>query len=127
VLLDTHVLLWWLHDSARLQRATRQLLADAQHELVWSAASTWELGIKLALGKLRLDEPLPQFVTRILRQQGLVAMPVQHAHAAHVAQLPPIHRDPFDRLLIAQAVVESLPLLTADARLADYGIECLPA
>jgi len=127
VLLDTHVMLWWLHDSARLLPATRQLLANARHELIWSAASTWELAIKLPLGKLRIDEPLQQFVTRILREQSLVGLPVQHAHAAHVALLPPIHRDPFDRLLVAQAAVEGLPLLTADARLEDYGIECLPA
>ena len=127
VLLDTHVLLWWQHDSSRLRPETRQLLADSRNGLIWSAASTWELGIKLQLGKVRIDEPLHQFVTRIVVEQSLVAMPIHHAHAAYVADLPPIHRDPFDRLLLAQASVEDVPLLTANAQLSAYGIRCLPA
>ncbi len=127
VLLDTHVLLWWLHDASRLRPSTRALFAQPSHELLWSAASTWELGIKQQFGKLRLEGSLHEFVTRTIVEQGLVALPVHHAHAARIAELPALHRDPFDRLLVAQAAVEGVPLLTADAQLAAYGIECLPA
>lgn len=126
-LLDTHVLLWWLSDSSRLSAGTRRLLADPANELLWSAASTWELAVKAGLGKLRLDGSVHDFVTRVLVAQSLSALPVHHVHAARVAELPPLHRDPFDRLLVAQAAVEQVPLLTADRQLAAYGIECLSA
>lgn len=127
VLLDTHVLLWWLHDASRLRQATRELFADPRNVLLWSAASTWELAIKLQLGKLRLDEPVHSFVVSAMAEQSLTALPVHHAHAARVAELPGHHRDPFDRLLVAQAAVEEVALVTADTQLASYGIECLPA
>lgn len=126
-LLDTHVLLWWLHDASRLQPGSRALFADSDNELLWSACSTWELAIKSQLGKLRLEGPLHEFVARVMNEQDLTALPVQHVHAARVAELPPIHRDPFDRLLVAQAAVEGVPLLTADPQLAAYGIECIQA
>lgn len=126
-LLDTHVLLWWLGDSGRLREATRALIADPANTLLWSAASTWELAIKTGIGKVRLGRPVPRFVTAVLEQQSLVALPIHHAHAAAVAGLPPLHRDPFDRLLVAQALVERVPLLTADPQLAAYDVECLPA
>lgn len=127
VLLDTHVLLWWLHDSSRLRPATRAMFAAPANELLWSAASTWELAIKVQLGKLRLDEPVQSFVTRVIATQSLTALPVHHAHAARVAELPALHRDPFDRLLIAQALGEGVPFVTADGQLAAYGVECVPA
>lgn len=127
VLLDTHVLLWWLQDSARLQPATKAIFQTPNCELLWSAASTWELAIKVQLAKLRLDRPVHEFVATVMTAQGLTALPVQHVHAAQVAELPLLHRDPFDRLLVAQAAVEGIPLVTADTRLAAYGIECLPA
>ncbi|MEO6597315.1 MAG: type II toxin-antitoxin system VapC family toxin [Planctomycetota bacterium] len=126
-LLDTHVLLWWLHDASRLRPETRALFADSSNQLLWSACSTWELAIKSQLGKLRLEVPLHQFVVRVLAEQDLEALPVHHAHSARVAELPLIHRDPFDRLLVAQAAVEGVPFLTADAQLAAYGIECIAA
>lgn len=127
VLLDTHVLLWWLHDASRLRPEARALIANASSELLWSAASTWELAIKAQLGKVRFGEPLRQWVTTTLAAQSLTALPVHHSHAARVEELPPLHRDPFDRLLVAQAAVENVPLITGDAQLAAYGIECIPA
>lgn len=127
VLLDTHVLLCWLHDATRLRPATRALFAEPANELLWSAASTWELAVKVQLGKLRLDQPVHTFVTGVMATQSLTALPVHHAHAARIAELPALHRDPFDRLLVAQAAVEGVPFVTADAQLAAYGIECLPA
>ena len=127
VLLDTHVLLWWLQDSSRLRAPTRALMADPGSELLWSAASTWELAIKAGLGKVRLGRPLSQFVTEAIARQSLTPLPIHHAHAAAVEGLPPLHRDPFDRLLVAQATVEGVPLLTADPQLTAYGIECVRA
>ena len=127
LLLDTHVLLWWLHDASRLRPETRDLFAAEGSELLWSAASTWELAVKAQLGKLRLGESLHAFVSRVVVAQGLTSLPVHHAHAARVAELPQLHRDPFDRLLVAQASIEDVPLLTADRQLSAYGVECVPA
>ncbi len=126
-LLDTHVLLWWLDDASRLRPETRTLFSTASNELLWSAGSTWELAIKSQIGKLRLGEPVQQFVARVMAEQNLLPLPIHHSHAARVAELPAIHRDPFDRLLVAQAMVEGVSLITADTQLAAYGIECVPA
>lgn len=126
-LLDTHVLLWWLTDSQRLSTAARELLADATSDLLWSAASTWEMGIKVALGKLSLPEPLTDFVARQMRAQGLTGLPIHHEHAARTSTLPPVHRDPFDRLLVGQALVERVPLVTRDTTLRGYGIDVVVA
>lgn len=127
ILLDSHVLLWWIADRSALAAKTHTLLADETTELLWSPASTWELGIKIHLGKLRLHLPLDQFVAEQMASQSLTPLPIQHAHAARAAMLPPIHRDPFDRMLVAQAMAEDVPLLTADKELAAYGVQCLPA
>lgn len=116
-LLDTHVLLWWLGDSARLSPRVRDVLADGTQRLVWSAASTWELAIKFKLGKLSLPDPLETMIPRVLAEQGLSSLPVEQSHAARVAGLPFHHRDPFDRLLISQAQLEALTLLSVDSGL----------
>jgi PIN domain nuclease of toxin-antitoxin system len=127
ILLDTHVLLLWVTDSAQLSTEVRELFAPGSHELLWSAASTWELGIKMALGKLRLPEPLEDFIPRQIADQGLTGLPIYHDHVVRTASLPRIHRDPFDRMLIAQAFVERVPLATKDPQLDAYGIECIGA
>jgi PIN domain nuclease of toxin-antitoxin system len=126
-LLDSHVLLWWVSDSSRLSAEARRLFADERNEVLWSAAATWELGIKEALGKLRLPEPLDRFLARQLREQSLTALPIYHDHAVRASALPPIHRDPFDRMLVAQGLVENVPLVTGDVALRGYGITCLEA
>ena len=125
VLLDTHVLLWWLDGDARLGAAARRILADGVNELLWSSASTWELAIKLQLGRVRLNGPLDAFIPRVMASEGLTPLPIHHVHAARVAELPPHHRDPFDRMLIAQANIEGVPLMTADERIAAYEVERL--
>jgi PIN domain nuclease of toxin-antitoxin system len=127
VLLDTHVLLWWTENPARLRPSTRDLIAAETTELLWSAAATWELALKVQLGKLRLPVPVDEFLTRVRLEENLSPLPVFDAHSLRAAQLPMIHRDPFDRMLVAQALVEQVPLLTADQRLAAYGVECLQA
>ncbi len=127
VLLDSHVLLWWLTASHELSSEARALFEDPGTELLWSAASTWELGIKEQLGKLRLPEPIEKFVPRQVREQGLTGLPIYHDHAARAAGLPAVHRDPFDRMLVGQALVEAVPLVTRDAPLREYGVRVIDA
>jgi len=126
VLLDTQVLLFWQGAPERLSRRAHELIADGEQKLLWSVASSWELAIKVALGKLRLPEPIAVFITSRLATNGIELLPIGLEHVHHVAELPSVHRDPFDRLLIAQAKVEDLPILTADARVfRRYGIEAI--
>jgi len=116
VLLDTHLLLWALSAPARLPVAARRLIQDA--DVYVSAASIWEISIKAALGKLTAD---PQEVLAALEPAGFLSLPVAGVHAARVSSLPPVHRDPFDRLLVAQALVEPMRLVSTDAALRGYG------
>jgi PIN domain nuclease of toxin-antitoxin system len=96
---------------------------DTSNDLFLSAASAWEISIKYALGKLPLPEPPTRYVPSRLELSGTLALPVEIRHAVHVSALPPHHRDPFDRLLIAQAQLENLVLVTADGQLSPYGVE----
>ena len=116
VLLDTHLLLWALSAPARLPAPARRLIQDA--DVYVSAASIWEISIKAALGKLRAD---PNEVLAALEPAGFLSLPIAGEHAARVASLPPVHRDPFDRLLIAQALVEPMRLISTDGALQGYG------
>ena len=117
ILLDTQIFLWFLADSARLSRPVRHRIRDATVVCV-SAASIWEVAIKSALGKLRIE---PKAVLQGIPASGFEELPVLARHAVLVAALAPHHRDPFDRLLVAQAMADSLRLLTADALLGSYG------
>lgn len=116
ILLDTHLLLWALADPARLPPTARRLID--QSEVFVSAASIWEISIKAALGKLTAD---PRDVVASLGPAGFQSLAITGEHAARAAGLPPIHRDPFDRLLVAQAIVEPMRLLTTDTVLGGYG------
>ena len=119
VLLDTHVTLWAAAEPERLGSSAALLLEADERWL--SAASTWEMPIKQGLGKLDLGADAGAWTTRALEALAARPLPLTHAHAAAVERLPPVHRDPFDRVLVAQAQVEGLVLLTADATLAAYG------
>ena len=119
LLLDTHVLLWAAGASPRLPAVARALIEDRENELVFSAASLWEIAIKKGLGREEFSAD-PRLLRRGLLENGYVELPVTGAHAAAVDLLPPIHKDPFDRILIAQAQIEGLTLLTADAVVARY-------
>lgn len=116
LLLDTHVFLWVVAATPRLKPAARQLIEGADAVYV-SAASIWEVAIKVRLGKLQAD---PDDLAGAIDRSGFVELPVRAAHAAGVAKLAPHHNDPFDRLLIAQALAEPLRLVTADQALARY-------
>ena len=119
LLLDTHVLLWAAGASSRLPIDARALIEDPENELVFSAASLWEVAIKRGLGRKEFGAD-PRLLRRGLLENGYVELPVTGAHAAAVDLLPPIHKDPFDRILIAQAQIEGLALLTADEVVARY-------
>lgn len=119
-LLDTHTFLWWIVDQPRLSPQVRALLEDGANEFYLSAASGWEIAIKAQLGKIELpDDPAP-FIAEQLALNAFVELPVRLNHALHVCKLPFLHRDPFDRLLVAQSQLEDLPILSADPQLARY-------
>ncbi len=127
VLVDTHVWLWMLTEPVRLGPETSSIISDARNGLLLSAASSWEIAIKYQLGKLALPETPERYVPDRMRLSGVVGLPIEHAHALAVAALPQHHRDPFDRLLIAQASEEGLPILTVDDQLAMYDVELIDA
>lgn len=122
-LLDTHVLLWWLLDSERLSPRARKLIGDPASDLLWSAASSWEIAIKAGLGRLSLPAPPRSLIPRILDEQSIAPLDVRQAHALEVAELPPHHHDPFDRLLVAQAKLEKVAIVSADEIFRRYGAE----
>lgn len=119
LLLDTHLLLWAAGEPRRLTAAARKLLNDARNELLFSAASLWEIAIKRSLGRedFRVD---PRLLRRGLLDNGYAELAISGEHALAVDGLPPLHKDPFDRILIAQSMVESVTLLTFDPLLAQY-------
>lgn len=123
VLLDTHAFLWWVSDSPRLSRRAREVIADTANTVFFSAVSAWELVIKAKLGKLRVPEDLSGFLTNHLRLNAFEVLPVYLAHALRVAELPDLHRDPFDRLLTAQALVEGMPIVSANPEIHRYPVE----
>lgn len=124
-LVDTHVMLWWLGADNRLSQRVSKLIADGDNELFWSIASSWEISVKLGLGKLEIDRPVHRLFADLLGEQGLVSLAVTHDHCARLATLPQHHRDPFDRMLVVQAQVEGIPVLTADPKFSLYDVEVL--
>ncbi|MGH7673486.1 MAG: type II toxin-antitoxin system VapC family toxin [Gemmatimonadales bacterium] len=127
MLLDTQVWLWMLAAPERLAPSSRRLVTSADTELLLSAASAWEIAIKYAIGKLPLPSEPAALVPGWMDRTAVMPLAVLHRHALHVASLPPHHRDPFDRLLVAQAQLEGLPILTADGSFARYDVEVVAA
>lgn len=125
ILLDTHTFLWWITDNPNLSPRSRDLIGDGNTEVLISAASAWEIAIKAKLGKLSLPSKPESFVTEQMLENGFLALPVTVSHALRAAGLPDIHNDPFDRLLVAQCLVEHLPVVSADPNLKRYSIKVL--
>lgn len=123
LLLDTHVLLWWMADDPSLPREVREHISARATLVYVSAVSVWEIVIKRSLGKIEL----PDEWEKTLAAEPFRRLPVTWEHAFALHRLPPIHRDPFDRLLIAQAELENLTLVTRDSHILRYGIRTLPA
>ena len=125
LLLDTHAFLWWIGDDARLSPAAREAIADPGNDVTFSVASAWELAIKAALGRFDSDGELGAFLGEHLRRNAFRLLPVSLEHAVSVATLPQSHRDPFDRMLVAQAAVEGMTLVSRDPQLRKYEIPLL--
>jgi len=119
LLLDTHLLLWAAHNPKRVPKAARTLIEDLRNELLFSAASLWEITIKGSLGRedFQVDARL---LRRALLDNGYTELPITSEHAINVDHLPATHKDPFDRILVAQATVEGITLLTTDSKLTGY-------
>lgn len=125
ILLDTHVFLWWITNDRRISSVAEGLISDKNNDLLLSAASAWEIAIKAQLGKLPLPDDPEVFIPQQMAINRVRSLPVSTDHALHVSKLPSHHRDPFDRLLIAQAKVENIPLLSDDSLIKLYPIQVL--
>jgi len=122
VLLDTHAFLWLVTDDPKLSERAKSIFLDSGNEMLCSAVIGFEISVKFSLGKLQLVEPPREFIDKRMRNNALTELPVTLAHTYRVAHLPFHHRDPFDRLLVAQALEEDVALLSADQILSQYGI-----
>ena len=127
LLLDTHALLWSFHDAPRLSAAAARALHDAANEKIVSAATFWEMTIKDALGKLQMPEPPDEAMRRVDRERIATILPIHPAHLRVLRTLPRLreHKDPFDRMLVSQALSEDLTLVSNDAALDGYGVRRL--
>lgn len=124
-LIDTHCWLWAISAPERLNDEATELLRGDSHTSFFSTISAAEIAVKVSIGKLRFEEPVDTFVRSRLEIDGIKPLPLYLHHALRVADLPLHHRDPFDRLLVAQAQMEGLPLMTADPKLAEYDVQII--
>jgi PIN domain nuclease of toxin-antitoxin system len=122
LLLDTHALLWWIADDERLSPRAAALIADGGNQVLVSAASAWEIVVKSGLGRVEVPTPVDRFFVAQLEANAFVPLPIQMRHALGLEALPDVHRDPFDRILVAQAVAEDLTLVSGDAVLRSYPV-----
>ena len=124
-LLDTHVFLWWATNDPRLSHRALEIIGDERNEILFSAVSGWEIAEKARRGRLTLPRNLETFISQQIFANGFEVLSLRLAHALQVYSLPAYHKDPFDRLLIAQAIVEGAVLLSADAVFAQYPVTVL--
>ena len=125
LLLDSHVLIWWASSSEKLSQNIYDLINDANNSLLFSIASVWEMQIKLQLGKLNLNSSLPNLINNQQRVNNLQILPIDLTHIYALNNLPSHHKDPFDRILIAQAMVEQMPIVSIDEVFDNYPIKRL--
>ncbi|MDZ7754012.1 MAG: type II toxin-antitoxin system VapC family toxin [Gammaproteobacteria bacterium] len=125
VLLDTHAFLWLVTDDPRVSQAAREIFLDAENVIFLSGVSGLEIAVKYSLGKLKLAAPPREFIEARIANNDLLPLPVALAHTYRLAHLPFHHRDPFDRLLVSQAMEEDLPIVTSDAALGAYDVETM--
>lgn len=122
LLLDTHAFLWWIGDDDRLSRRAAALIADGTNQVFVSAASAWEVVLKSALGRIEVPTPIDRFFMAQLEANAFVPLPIQVRHTLGLASLPGVHRDPFDRILVAQAVAEELAIVSGDELVRRYPV-----
>ncbi len=125
ILLDTHAFLWWIADDQRLSQVARDAIANPDSEIFVSAASAWEIAIKAGIGRMTLPESARRFVPKHLERNGFVSLPIELEHALTVEELPLYHKDPFDRLLVAQSQAERLTIVTDDPLIQRYNVQTL--
>lgn len=125
LLLDTHIFIWWAGEPEKLSSVALSALEDETNDLILSVVSVWEIQIKIQLGKLKLSQPLKELIESQQETNDLHILPVELPHVLMLDTLPPHHKDPFDRLLIAQSIVEDVTLVTADAKLSAYPAKLL--
>jgi PIN domain nuclease of toxin-antitoxin system len=125
LLLDTHAFMWWVLDDPRLSATGRDLIADRSNDVLLSAASAYEIAVKAGRGRLTLPEPPESYVASRMVGEGFTPLAIQVAHAVRAGSLPPIHRDPWDRLLVAQGQLDDVPILTADPLIGRYEVETI--
>ena len=123
LLLDTHAFLWFVTSDERLSPVAEQVMRGSDHELLLSVASVWESAVKYNLGRLPVPEPLDTFIPTQLHANRIALLPIELRHTFEVARLPRHHRDPFDRLLIAQSLTERLPVISADGAFDAYTVQ----
>jgi len=123
LLLDTHVFLWWIGEDDQLPRPIWEAIGDPNNQALLSAAAAWEIVVKAGGGRLRLMEPPEELLPRGIDRARLIMLPVELRHVLRLASLPPIHADPFDRMLVAQALEDGLTLVTGDPVVQSYGVD----
>ena len=126
-LIDTHILLWWVFDNPKLDESSRAIIANPDHLIIVSSATAWEIATKYRIGKLSKAKNLVENYEQVLSQAGFSELPITTAHALRAGSLPVAHRDPFDRMLMAQAELEDLPILTYDSAFHTGLIQVIPA
>jgi PIN domain nuclease of toxin-antitoxin system len=122
LLLDTHAFLWWVTDDDRLSERSGELIADGSNEVFLSAASVWEIAIKAGLGRLHLPDDAWSFTPAQLEHNAFQSLPVHMSHTVAVIALPDLHRDPFDRMLVAQALTEGMTIVSGDPAIGRYPV-----
>ncbi len=122
-LLDTHAFLWWITQDERLSRAASDVIAGGENELWFSVASAWEIVVKAGLGRLTATDPLEDVLPNQLERNAIQVLPIHLRHTLALSRLPDVHRDPFDRILIAQSIVEKLAIVSGDRAIAAYPVE----
>jgi PIN domain nuclease of toxin-antitoxin system len=122
IILDTHTLLWFLNDAPQLAPTAKSLIADPANRKFVSMATCWEIAIKVGLKKLDLGEPATTFLPRELAANNFAVLRIEQAHVTFVETLPPHHKDPFDRILISQSLLETMPIVSADTLFDPYGV-----
>ncbi len=125
LLLDTHAFLWWIMDSPELSLRVRDAIRNPANELFLSAASALEIAIKVNLGRLHLPDGPDRFIPGQMAKNTIGSLPIKMSHALFVSRLPALHRDPFDRIIIAQSMVEKIPIVTRDVDIAKYKAKTL--
>jgi PIN domain nuclease of toxin-antitoxin system len=124
-LLDTHTFLWWVADAPQLSKTAKHFIANPDNKIFFSAAGAWEIVIKVGTGKLILPEESDTYITSRLANNRFEILPIDLSHTLQIAKLPDLHRDPFDRIIIAQSQITEMPILTVDRLIIQYPVDII--